>query len=68
MSEQIKIKKNPKKYNEYDVTMKITAGKICSIVNALKASNSPVGKDVLIMLERACEETGDDNLKSIGGG
>jgi hypothetical protein len=56
----VSIKKNTKKYNEYNVIMKVTAGKILAIKDALQAANSAVGNDVLQELEaayQACKES-----------
>ena len=58
----IKIKRNTKKYNEYELKFVGTAGKILAIKHALM-DREGVSKDVLEELERACKETKDINLE-----
>ena len=52
----IAIKKNPKEYNEFKVTMTLTQGKIESLKNALARYESPVARDLLNLLEDAMEK------------
>ena len=62
------IKYNAKKYNEYTLTAKWTAGKILALHSALKlyAPHSAVAQDILDELEPAIREIKDDVLY-IGG-
>ena len=52
-SERVKVTKDAAEYNRYKVEMYVTQGKILSIINALEATPSPVGEDVLRMLKEA---------------
>lgn len=52
-----KIKKQAG-FNSYKLTLsEMTSGKIKAIVHALRASNSSVGNNILIQLEREIENT-----------
>lgn len=61
---EIKIKKDTKKYNEYNVTMKLTHGQILAIKHALEhystavIPGSAVAADVYEALKRRMEEAG----------
>lgn len=59
----VSIKKNTNKYNEYNVTMKVTAGKILAIKHALQATGSAVGNDILQELESACQTCGEQDVQ-----
>jgi len=63
VSNMVTIKRNPKKHNEYNVTMKVTAGKILAIKNALQATRTPVGVDILEEIENACNASGERDLQ-----
>lgn len=51
---KVVIKRNAKEYNEYSCTITgATAGKILAIIDALEATKSPVGEDVLDAFQAA---------------
>jgi ATP-dependent protease HslVU (ClpYQ) ATPase subunit len=55
---QIKIKRNTKKHNEFDVNMKLTEGAILAINNALQAhaaQGSAVASDLHTFMEQAMQ-------------
>jgi hypothetical protein len=62
------IKRNTKKYNEYILTGKWTAGKILTLHSALKmyAPHSAVAQDVLNELDTAIRETNPHDILYIG--
>ena len=43
--------------------MKVTAGKILAIKNALQATRTPVGVDILEEIENACNASGERDLQ-----
>lgn len=51
MAQSITVTKDKNQYNIFTVTMVITEGELLAIVNALTKHNSPVGNDVLQMLQ-----------------
>lgn len=51
--DKIIISRNVKQHNEYKLTATLTAGKILAVKNALEAIQSPVGNDVLDLLNKA---------------
>lgn len=60
----ITIKKNPKKHNEYTVTMKVTAGKILALKQALLIYGSPVAEDLLDAMAYACHTCGEPEIQN----
>lgn len=57
-NDEITIKKNQKAHNQFEVKMKVTEGKLLSILYALETHNTPVGNDMYDMLKTAMKEAG----------
>lgn len=57
-NDEITIKKNQKAHNQFEVKMKVTEGKLLSILYALETHNTPVGNDMYEMLKKSMQEAG----------